>query len=133
VLKESKPNWLCIDKILCLFSEDVSAAIQKYREFVADGIMSKSPWCDLKKQIYLGSDEFINEMLKKIDPQMNLIDIPKTQYETERYALKEIEQKASTRNERIQVAYKSGQFSLKEIGDYFGLHYSSVSKIVKKL
>lgn len=87
---------------------------------------------DLKKQIYLGNDEFINEMLKKIDPQMNLIDIQKTQYKTERYTLKEIEQKAGTRNEGIQVAYKSGQFSLKEIGDYFGLHYSSVSKIVKK-
>lgn len=42
-----------------------------------------------------------NEMLKKIDTQMNLIDIPKTQYETERYTLKEIEQKADTRNEKI--------------------------------
>ena len=133
ILKESKPTWLYVDKILYLFSEDVSAAIQKYREFVTDGIMSKSPWSNLKKQIYLGNDEFINEMLKKIDPQMNLIDIPRTQYEIESYTLKEIEEKASTRNEGIQVAYKSGQFSLKEIGDYFCLHYSSVSKIVKKL
>ncbi|QMT61688.1 addiction module toxin RelE [Legionella sp. PC997] len=130
-LKESKPNWLHTDKILCLFSEDVAVAIHKYREFVIDGITSKSPWSDLKKQIYLGNDEFINEMLKKIDPQMNLIDIPKTQYEPENYTLKEIEQKTSTRNEGIQVAYKSGQFSLKEIGEYFCLHYSSVSKIVK--
>ncbi|WP_392537850.1 transposase [Legionella sp. 227] len=132
-LKESQPNWLHTDKILYLFSEDVAVAINKYREFVIDGITSKSPWSDLKKQIYLGNEEFINEMLKKIDPQMNLIDIPKTQYETENYTLKEIEQKASTRNEGIQVAYQSGQFSLKEIGDYFCLHYSSVSKIVKKL
>ena len=133
ILKESKPNWLYADKILSLFSEDVSLAIRKYQEFVTDGIMRKSPWSQLKRQIYLGNDEFIDEMLKKIDPQMNLIDIPKTQYETERYTLKEIEQTASTRNEGIQIAYKSGQFSLKEIGDYFGLHYSSVSKIVKKL
>ncbi len=71
-------------------------------------------------------------MLKKIDPQMNLIDIPKTQYESERYTLEEIKQNTGTRNKGIQVAYKSGQFSLKEIGDYFGLHYASVSKIVKK-
>jgi len=133
ILKESKPNWLSVDKILCLFSEDSSSAIRKYQEFVTDGIMSKSPWSDLKKQIYLGNDEFINEMLKKIDPQMNLIDIPKAQYKAEKYTLKEIEQKANTRNEGIQIAYKSGQFSLKEIGDYFSLHYSSVSKIVKKL
>ncbi len=132
VLKELQPNWLHVDKILYFFSEDISEAIQKYREFVTDGIISKSPWTDLKKQIYLGKDPFINEMLKKIDPQMNLIDIPKTQYEIENYSLKEIEEQASTRNEGIQAAYKCGQFSLKEIGDYFELHYSSVSKIVKK-
>ena len=72
-------------------------------EFVTNEIMNKSPWC-VKKQIYLGSDEFINEMLKKIDPKMNLIDIPKSQYVTEKYTLREIEQKASTRNESIQVA-----------------------------
>lgn len=131
--KHSKPNWLHTDKILCLFSEDVTIAIHKYREFVIDGITSKSPWCDLKKQIYLGNNKFINEMLKKVDPKMNLIDIPKTQYETDNYTLEKIEQNTSTRNEGIQVAYKSGQFSLKEIGDYFCLHYSSVSKIVKKL
>ncbi|KTD48327.1 hypothetical protein [Legionella quateirensis] len=77
ILKESKPNGLYVDKILCLFSEDVSAAIRTYQQFVIDGIMSKSPWSDLKKQIYLGNDGFINKMLKKIDPQMNLIDIPK--------------------------------------------------------
>ena len=122
-----------VDRILYLFSEDVSSAIQKYQEFVTDGIRSKSPWSNLKKQIYLGNDEFINEMLKKIDPQMNLIDIPKIQYKTEKYTLEQIERKAGTRNEVIHFAYKSGQFSLKEIGDYFGLHYSTVSKILKKL
>jgi putative transposase len=55
-------------------------------------------------------------------------DIPKLSHEVA-FA----EEKTSTRNESIQVAYKSGQFSLNEIGDYFGLHYSSISKIVKKL
>ena len=133
ILKESRPGWLFADKLLCLFSQDVPTAIQKYQEFVINGITTKSPWCELKKQIYLGTDEFVNEMLKKIDPQMNLIDIPKSQYGTEKYTLKEIVEKTSTRNESIQVAYKSGQFSLNEIGDYFGLHYSSISKIVKKL
>lgn len=68
-------------------------AIRKYREFVTDGMMSMSPWSDLKKQIYLGNDAFINEMLNKIDPQMNLIDIPKTQYEMERHSLKEMDKK----------------------------------------
>jgi putative transposase len=29
-------------------------------------------------------------------------------------------------------AYASGGYSLKEIGDYFSLHYSRVSRLVKK-
>ena len=28
-------------------------------------------------------------------------------------------------------AYLSGGYSLKEVGDYFGLHYSSISGIVR--
>lgn len=59
IRKESRPNWLDIDKILCLFNKDVSLATQKYQEFVTAGIKSKSPWSGLKKQIYFGNDAFI--------------------------------------------------------------------------
>ncbi len=34
------------------------------------------------------------------------------------------------RNESIVVAYASGGYNLKQIGDYHGLHYSRVSRIV---
>ncbi len=36
------------------------------------------------------------------------------------------------RNEAIRAAYASGGYTLKEVGDYFQLHYSRVSKIVAK-
>jgi DNA-directed RNA polymerase specialized sigma subunit len=32
----------------------------------------------------------------------------------------------------LYQAYLGGGYSLKEIGDHFGLHYSRVSRIVKK-
>jgi putative transposase len=37
------------------------------------------------------------------------------------------------RDEAILCAYASGGYSLKEIGDHFDLHYSHVSRIVKKV
>jgi len=39
----------------------------------------------------------------------------------------------NTRKEMRQLyfAYASGGYSLKEVGDYFDLHYSTVSGIVK--
>jgi hypothetical protein len=36
------------------------------------------------------------------------------------------------RDEAILRAYASGGYSLKKIGDHFGLHYSRVSRIVKQ-
>jgi putative transposase len=39
---------------------------------------------------------------------------------------------AHERNDAIFEAYASGGYSLKEIGDHFGLHYSRVCRIVKQ-
>ncbi len=44
---------------------------------------------------------------------------------------KEYDKKLSNRDECIRLAYASGQFSLAEISEYFGLHYSWISRIVK--
>ena len=38
---------------------------------------------------------------------------------------------AETRNEGIYSAYRSGGYSMKAISDTLGLHYSTVSKIIK--
>ena len=70
-------------------------------------------------------------MQNKIDPQKNLIDIPKTQYTPDRQTLIEYEKKSKDRNDCIKLAYASGQFSLAEIGQHFDLHYSRVSRIIK--
>lgn len=39
--------------------------------------------------------------------------------------------KSKGRNAGIIAAYQSGGYSMKEVGDHFGVHYSSVSKIIK--
>ena len=47
------------------------------------------------------------------------------------WTLAEYRLRARDRNDAIRQAYASGTFSLREIGVYFGLHYSSVSHIVR--
>ena len=39
---------------------------------------------------------------------------------------------ASSRNEAIVLSYSSGGYGMKEIGDFFGLHYSRVSRIIRE-
>ena len=129
--QSAKPSWLLTNSILSLFSPNLSIAVEKYQQFITESTMSGSPWRNLKNQIYLGSDHFVSIMQNKIDPAQNLIDIPRSQYTPVNTTLSEYALKSSNRNECIKLAYGSGQFSLTEIGAYFGIHYSWVSRIVK--
>lgn len=126
-----KPSWLSSDYILSLFSNDVLASIKNYQEFVQQGLRSDSPWDNLKNQIFLGTDNFVQEMLNKIEPEKNLLGIPKAQYTPHNFIIEAFEKNSTNRNECMRLAYESGRFTLGEIGNYFGLHYSSVSRIVK--
>ncbi|WP_411860482.1 helix-turn-helix domain-containing protein, partial [Halioxenophilus sp. WMMB6] len=106
---------------------------QAYREFVQAGKGQPSPWQNLSNQIYLGSDEFVEEMQNQMDPDQSLQDIPKPQ---KLGAMKPLEYYQSTypsRNEAMAQAYRSGHYSLAEVGRYFGVSYATVSRAVKAL
>lgn len=127
----TSPSWLSTDFILSVFSPNKSMAIQKYEQFVNEEIGRNTPWKNLKNQMYLGSDSFVNDMQKKIEHDKKCIYIPHSHYMPVKGSLKEFADKSPNRNECIKLAYVSGQFSLAEIGEYFGLHYSWISRIVK--
>ena len=42
----------------------------------------------------------------------------------------ELKQNYSDRNTAIALAYQSGGYSMEEIGIFFGLHYSWVSRVI---
>ena len=54
----SSPEFLSTDSLLEQFGKNRRVAQKRYREFVRDGITNR-PWDELKGQIYLGSDKFI--------------------------------------------------------------------------
>jgi REP element-mobilizing transposase RayT len=55
----SRPDWLQCDCILSQFSAQRSRAIAKYAAFVHEGKELPSVWQQLRGQIYLGSDAFV--------------------------------------------------------------------------
>jgi putative transposase len=123
------------DYLLSNFATSRNLAISKYKQFVADGVDS-NPFDDLKNQIFLGSEKFVTKMQENIDSGMDLIDIPKDQYlytkQKESLPIEEYVALASSRNEAIYLSYTKGNFTLREIGKYFKLHYSRISKIVNE-
>ena len=64
-----------------------------------------------------------------LNAEQDLSEIPRAQ---RRGIVKPLSEYAENyiRNEAIANAYASGGYSMKEIGDYFGLHYSTISGII---
>jgi len=123
--------WLTTDWILAAFSRGKQDAIQQYRVFVSEGRNQPVPWEELKNQIYLGDEQFIDDMQCKILPDNDLSEIPSSQKRRLTKPLSFYENKYKDRDTAIFKSYESGGYSLKNIGDYYKLHYSRVSRIVK--
>jgi putative transposase len=130
------PNWLATDWLLSQFAKTKKVAIRHYREFVKAGKNQPSPMDELKNQVYLGGAEFVEEMQEKLsalqaDTDADLSEVPRVQRRLATFTLQEIMEQNPDRNTGILQAYQTGQFSMKEVGLQFGLHYSRISRIVK--
>jgi hypothetical protein len=102
----------------------------RYRRFVADAPESRALWDELKSQIYLGSNVFVAQLQRQCEGR-HLDEIPKHQT-TARASPPPTCDGTATRDEAIVQAWHTGGYTMKEIGDTFGLHYSRVSRIIAK-
>ena len=125
------PNCLQTDWILAAFGKRKQQAIDGYKRFVAEGKGQPSPWQELAHQVYLGSEAFIEKVQSHLDLDKDLDEIPSSQKRPAARPLEEYQTKYKSRNAAIFEAYRSGGYTLKDIGKHFGLHYSTVSGIIK--
>jgi REP element-mobilizing transposase RayT len=126
----SVDDWLNTARVLSAFDAKKSQAIPKFIDFIARGKGQPSVWSALKNQIYLGDDLFVEDMQSRISGDTNLDEVPRQQKRLPPRPIEAYTNMTGSRNEAIVLAHQSGGFSMKEIAAYFGLHYSSVSKIV---
>ena len=125
------PAFLEVNWVLSAFGKRKKNAITAYKKFIAEGKNQPSPWSELRNQIYLGGESFVEKMQSIIDSDKELSEIPLSQRRPVPKELDYYKLKFSDRNIAIVNAYKSGGYTLKEIGDYFDLHYSTVSGILR--
>ena len=126
----SKPDWLQCDFILSQFSRQRARAIAKYRSFVHEGKGLPSVWDQLQGQIYLGSDKFVEKMQTLVAKQPTLTEIPRAQRRALARALSDFA-KEHERDQAIALAYLSGQHTMAAIAEHFGVHFTTVSRLVK--
>lgn len=129
--KSPVPPWLETNWVLGQFSKQRKRAITQYINFIREGVGLPSIWNDLKNQVFLASDGYINKKQKMINKKESLNEVPKLQIRKVAKPLLFYEKKYKDPKVAISKAYLTGGYTLKEIGKYFGRHYSTISRIVK--
>lgn len=120
------PGFLTVNWVLAQFGKQPRQAQARYRAFVREGL-GRHPWQDLRGQIYLGSEDFIARLTKKMPRQQ---EVPRVQRHPVRPRLEEILRRRG--DQGIAVAYRHYGYRLREIADHLGVHYATVSRHLRK-
>ena len=126
------PSFLTTGSILAQFSTIRKRACELYRKFVAEGISGTSLWAELKGQIYLGDEYFVEEMKRLLRNDNR--EIPRRQREAAKPDLSHLFAAASSkeaRNKAIYTAHVTYHYTLQQIGTNLDLHYTTISRIVR--
>ena len=128
--KCERPSWLDRDWMLSHFGSSGLKARKGFIEFIMEGRLNSDMWDNLRQQIYLGDEEFVERMLSHVECDTDLSEIVKEQRCNEVRPIEWYEAQCQSRNEAIVMAFQLGGFTQKALADYFELHYSSISKIL---
>jgi len=127
------PPWLTTDWTLSLFGKNRAAACRAYRDFVCEGIARPtSLWNDLRQQVILGGEPFVRHVTKKAVNAGDLAEIPQEQIHMPPHAIRWYQEHCRDRQIAMARAHLEGGYRLKHIADHFGVHYSTVSRAVKR-
>lgn len=126
------PTWFAVDRILMQFSHEREQAQHRYIDFVQSAPRQNDIWQNLCQQIYLGDKNFVTKTQVQIDEHNLSLEVPEIQRRAPAQPLSWYASHSSDSKEAMRAAYATGQYTLKAIADYFGLHYSTVSKVVNK-
>jgi REP element-mobilizing transposase RayT len=128
----ARPAWLTTDALLSAFGNGRAAARRRYQQFIDDGMGAASIWKDLKGQIYLGDDDFVERMRGELGDRDEDVNIPRVQQRGRVPSLGVIRRQHKNRDHAIRAAYETGAYSYGQIAKEFGVHFTTVGRIVRK-
>jgi len=130
------PTFLNTDWLLGQFDRQRERAFLIYRQFVKDGF-GVSLWNDLEGGALLGSEQFAERMRPLFHEAVRSKEIPRVERMLAKPTLHElfdgIEDDKRLRNERIHEAMRRHDYTLKQLQDYLGMHYASISRIARDM
>ena len=128
VLESLQTDWL-----LGQFGSERSQAVIGYKNFVRSGIGLPPVWEGLKNQIFLGNKNFVERMQSQIKTGVvDLKEIPRAQRRSLGQPLNYYVEMYSIPREGMRKAFQTGDYTMQQIANAFGVHNSTVSRTVKK-
>lgn len=127
------PAFLACESVLGHFGKREKDCQKKYRHYIKDGIGSESPLDKRCHQVLLGGPRFLSEMQPILNGEKMAKRGPRqARRRTSLNALFKNTQSGTRveRNDLIRRAHLDYSYTLMEIGEHLGLHYTTVSKVV---
>ncbi|WP_367268134.1 helix-turn-helix domain-containing protein [uncultured Thiohalocapsa sp.] len=128
----SAPAWLETDWLLGQFGEERAHAQARYADFVRQGVGRASIWDDLRHQVFLGSEGFAERHCATAKPLERLREVPRAQRRALAQPLASLARRCSEPGEAMARAFATGVYTMQEIAAFFGVHYSTVSRAVRR-
>lgn len=126
------PTWLHSDTVLSMFGGVARTARARYRRFVAEGA-ARRPWDDLVDQVFLGPAAFVDEMKARVDNADALTEVPQAQRRAPAHGLDWYAAETPDRDAAMLAAWRSGDHTQQAMARHFGIHYTTVSRLLKRL
>lgn len=130
------PTWLKVDWILGQYGDRKKSAAERFKKYVESGRGGEYPWEELQAGVILGDEGFLGKIQGLIEKKRKFTEIPRGQREASQASLEESFQagtrKRVSQDELIYRAHVQSGYTMKEIADYLGMHYVSVSRTISR-
>ena len=133
---EEPHGCLTTDWVLKQFGERRGRAHAKYREFVREGIGGERIYGKVRGQSLLGEEDFVDKLIGYVKGYEEVKEIPRVQRHLHRPTLEILFKGGAMgdkprRDKKIEEAVVRHGYSQKEVAEHLGMHYSTVSKILR--
>ncbi|MDD2337472.1 MAG: transposase [Geobacteraceae bacterium] len=131
-----RPLFLATEWLLGNFSTSLVESCRRYRNYVKEGMkVHESPWEKLTGQILLGTEAFVQQARELLGEKGDITEISRIQRHVGRPQLDELFTSDAAlpkaeRNRLIRLAHGKHGYTLKEISQALGIHYTTVSKVI---
>lgn len=126
------PAWLDTDWLLSQFASQRQQAQRALAQFVLEGVGKTSPLDHVRHQVLLGGPDFVAKF-RNAKPPDELREVSKAHRRSVAKPLAYYRSTCAERDRAMAEAYATGAYTMKEIGDFFGVHYMTVSRAVRRL